>query len=149
MPHYRTIIASSLQPEAAFAELADFSSSERWDPGVTSARRLDDGPLGVGSRFEVISHFAGRDVPLVYELVEFEPDRRLVLRAESDTLVGLDTITFEPSDGGSSVTYDADLRLKGFLRLLDPVLGIAFRRIGDRARDGLRQTLRPESNRAT
>lgn len=149
MAHYRTTIASSLPPEEAFAELADFSSSERWDPGVTSAERLDDGALGVGSSFEVISHFAGRDVPLVYEIVEFVPDRRIVLRAENRTIVSLDTITFEPSGSTTSVTYDADLRLRGFLRVFDPLLGLAFSRIGDRARDGLRRTLRAEPDRSS
>jgi uncharacterized protein YndB with AHSA1/START domain len=149
MAHYRTTIESSLPPEEAFAELADFSSSERWDPGVTSARRLDDGALGVGSTFEVISRFAGRDVPLVYEIVEFEPHRRLVLRAESRTVISLDTITFEPTAAGTSVTYDADLRLRGLLRVLDPLLGVAFTRIGDRARDGLRETLRAQPDRSS
>lgn len=149
MAHYRTTIESSLPPEEAFAELADFSSSERWDPGVTSARRLDDGAVGVGSTFEVISRFAGRDVPLVYEIVELEPHRRLVLRAESRTVVSLDTITFEPAAAGTSVTYDADLRLRGLVRVVDPLLGLAFNRIGDRARDGLRETLRAQPDRSS
>jgi hypothetical protein len=39
------------------------------------------------------------------------------------------------------VRYDADLRLKGPLRLADPLLRVAFSRIGDRARDGLRRAL--------
>ena len=40
------------------------------------------------------------------------------------------------------MTYDADLRLKGPLgRLMDPLLGLAFRRIGDRAAVGLGNAL--------
>jgi hypothetical protein len=42
---------------------------------------------------------------------------------------------------GTRVTYDADLSLKGPLRLADPLLALAFRRVGDRARDGLRARL--------
>ena len=38
-------------------------------------------------------------------------------------------------------SYDADLRLKGVLRLADPLLGLAFGRIGDRAAEGLRAYL--------
>ena len=38
------------------------------------------------------------------------------------------------------MTYDADLTLKGPLGL-DPLLKLAFNRIGDRAVDGLRGTL--------
>jgi hypothetical protein len=36
---------------------------------------------------------------------------------------------------------DADLRLKGALRLGDPLLGLAFNRVGDRALAGLRAVL--------
>jgi len=46
-----------------------------------------------------------------------------------------------PTDVGSVVTYDADLRVRGLFRLADPLLALAFRRIGDRARDGLVRAL--------
>ena len=46
-------------------------------------------------------------------------------------------------DGGTAVTYTADLRLRGPLRLFDPVLQVLFNRIGDNARDGLAARLRP------
>ena len=80
-------------------------------------------------------------MPLEYVIVELDAPSTVVLRAESSTVVSLDTITFEASATGSVVTYDADLRLKGVLRLFDPLLAVAFRRIGDNARDGLRTVL--------
>ena len=53
-----------------------------------------------------------------------------------------DEIRVVPVGAGTSVTYDADLRLKGPLgRLMDPLLGLAFRRIGDRAAVGLGKAL--------
>jgi hypothetical protein len=110
------------------------------------ARRLDAGALGVGSRFHVVARVAGRDVPLEYRIIEFDPPNTVALRAESATVVSLDTITFAPSPSGTAVTYDAELGLKGLLRFLDPLLAIAFRRIGDRARDGLRHALQPPAN---
>jgi hypothetical protein len=39
------------------------------------------------------------------------------------------------------VTYDAELQLKSVLKVADPLLGLAFRRIGDRAAVGLRRVL--------
>ena len=42
---------------------------------------------------------------------------------------------------GTRVTYDADLALKGPLRIADPLLGLAFDRVGDRALEGLRERL--------
>ena len=42
------------------------------------------------------------------------------------------------ADGtGAVVTYEAELTLNGVLRFADPLLGLAFGRIGGRAADGL------------
>jgi len=43
--------------------------------------------------------------------------------------------------GGTLVTYDADLGLKGAAKLAELPMRLAFRRIGDAARDGLRNRL--------
>ena len=39
------------------------------------------------------------------------------------------------------VTYDAELTLNGLLRIFDPVLGLGFKRIGDKAATGLIRAL--------
>ena len=65
-----------------------------------------------------------------------------MLRAETPTVVSEDTITVSALPGsGAQVTYDARLRLRGALRVADPVLGLLFRRVGDRAKAGLAATL--------
>lgn len=141
MAHYRTTIASTLPPADALAYLANFTSAAAWDPSVVEARRLDDGPVAVGSRFLIVSRANGRDVPLEYEIVALD-DARVVLRAESERLTGVDEITVEPAGDGSAVTYDADLALNGAARLLDPLLSLVFRRMAGRAAAGLRTALR-------
>ena len=56
-------------------------------------------------------------------------------------LTSLDTITVVGDGSGSVVTYDAELTLNGPLRLADPLLGLSFKRIGDRAAAGLIRAL--------
>jgi len=142
MARYVTTIDSPRAPEECFAQLSDFSTAEQWDPGVVSARRTDHGELKVGSRFDLVAGFLGREVPLTYEITELEPPQRVVLRGENATVVSLDTITVEPGPGGGSrVTYDADLVLKGPLRVFDLGLRLVFGRIGDKAAAGLREYL--------
>jgi hypothetical protein len=81
---------------------------------------------------------------LRYRTTEWDPPRRLVLSAESRLLRSVDAIRVEPREGGSLVTYDARLTLKGIARFLDPALGILFRRIADRAVPGLQRALHAE-----
>jgi carbon monoxide dehydrogenase subunit G len=141
MAHYRTSIETQRTPESSFNYLSDFSTSAQWDPGVVEAQRLSDGPISVGSKFRIVTAFLGRKLSLEYEITTFEPSTRVVFEAHSKTFTSHDEITFTPSDTGTIVEYEADLQLLGLARLGEPFLQLAFRRIGDHARDGLQREL--------
>jgi len=141
MARYTASVESPRLLEDVFAYLSDFSSTEEWDPGVVRAERIGEDPIGVGTRFHLVASFLGRENELTYEVVEYTPPRSVTLRGENATVVSLDRITFEPLDEGTRVTYDAELTLKGPLRLADPLLGLAFGRVGGRALAGLRRTI--------
>jgi hypothetical protein len=143
MARYVTRIESRLSPDDAFAYLADFANARSWDPSVSAATRTSAGPVALGSTFHLVSHFAGRDVPLDYTIVAYEPAQRVVLEARTPGFVSRDTITFEPAGTGSVVDYDALLELAGVRRLFDPVLQRLFNGIGRRATAGLQAALNP------
>jgi hypothetical protein len=138
MARYVATVPSSRSADETFAYLAEFSNAQEWDPGVVRGARLDDGPLGVGSRFEITVRGL-RESTLVYEVTAYDATaRRVVLRGTNALVVSLDEITVAP-DG--AVTYDADLRFRGPLRVLEPMLRLSFKAIGDKAAAGLRATL--------
>ena len=141
MARYRASVDTQREGENVFAYLSDFSSAAEWDPGVVEAQRLDAGPIGVGAEFRLVARFLGRTTPLTYRIVEYNPPHAVTFLGENATVISRDRITFEPTDVGTRITYDADLRLKGPLRIADGLLGLAFSRVGDRALAGLRRTL--------
>jgi carbon monoxide dehydrogenase subunit G len=142
MARYTTTVRTSWKPEEAFEYLAEFSHAAEWDPGIESGRNLSPDPLTVGARFEIQVSMMGRTTEMVYETIELDQPRKVVLRSETGALVSVDTLSFDPAPGGgTAVTYDADLTMKGPLRLLDPLLGLGFNRIADKARDGLAERL--------
>ena len=142
MARYVASVDTDWPREEAFEYLADFASISEWDPSVTGARRLTDDPLSVGARFEVDFTMLGRELPLTYETKEIEAPLRVTLRAETPTAVSVDTMTFDLKPGGGTiVTYDADVGLRGPLRAFELPFRLLFRRLGDRARDGLRRRL--------
>jgi len=147
MARYHATVETRQNAADAFAYLADFSSTAQWDPGVVEAERLTEGPITIGATFRVVTLFLGRRIPLDYEVTALEPGRRVVLRADNGTIRSTDEITVCAADAGSVVNYDADLRLLGALRFADPLLRLAFRRIGDRARAGLARELDRELDR--
>ncbi len=130
-------VSSPLGAEAVFKRVSDFSTTQKWDPGVVEAEKLTSGGVDIGSRFRVVARFMGRNSELVYEVTEFEPGRRVVLRGENATVLSVDEIIVESEANGSRVIYSADLTLKGPLKLADPLLGLAFDGIAKKALAGL------------
>lgn len=109
---------------------------------MVEGENLTGQPLGQGSHFRLVSRFAGRRIPLEYRITAFERPGRVVFQADQAAVRSTDEIRFDAIGDGASVTYEADLQLKGPLgKLLDPFLGLAFRRIGDRAAAGLQEAL--------
>ena len=141
MARYVTEIESALPQGEAFAYMADFANARLWDPSVSEARRVGKAPVGLGSKFDLVARFGGRDVPLRYEIVEFDAPRRVVLEAKRAGFVSRDTITVEPTGNGSVVHYDATLTFGGVGRLFDPIMQRIFSRVGARATLGIQTAM--------
>jgi uncharacterized protein YndB with AHSA1/START domain len=143
MARYSATVISKLPAEAVYDYLADFRSAAEWDPSVSQATLVSaDDPIRVGARFRVTTKTRLSEVVLEYETIELARPHAIVLRGENESMISLDTISIvDRPQGGSAVTYTADIELKGVRRIADPLLALAFRRLGDRARDGLETKL--------
>ena len=142
-------LETKLPIEAAFAFIADFANAEAWDPGVASSERLDDRPVGLGSRYRLGVRMGGRVAPMEYRITTFEAPTRVVLTGEGSIVHAVDEIRFaRTAGGGTAIDYRADIHLRGWLRLLAPFAGGAFARIARDARDGMQRALEERSQRA-
>jgi hypothetical protein len=142
MARYRTTVTVPTTREETFDYLARFDTTDEWDPGVAEARMITAPPVATGSRFEVVARVVGRRVPLEYEIIEIDRPGRVVLRAQNGAVTSLDTISVgQGARGETRVTYDAVLQTRGPARLFEPLVALAFRRIGDAATAGLVRTL--------
>jgi carbon monoxide dehydrogenase subunit G len=130
-------------PSTAFGYVADFTNTRDWDPQIDAARRLDVGPIGLGSSFEVALRLGSgaRRIPLTYTITTFEPDARVVLETEGSWYRGRDDVRIRASADGSELQWDATFALRGPLRLIDPLMGLGFRRTAAKAVAGLRGAL--------
>jgi hypothetical protein len=140
MARYITSVATSLSQAEAFAYMSDVTRFVEWDPGVKRAVRVVGDATGVGTAYDLTVQAGGTTV-MRYEVVEYEPPQRILLVARTLFVTSLDEVRVAPSGSGAIVTYDAKLTLNGPLGLLDPLLRLAFRPIGDRAAAGLRREL--------
>jgi dehydrogenase/reductase SDR family member 12 len=141
MARYAATVTSSRPAADTFSYLATFTNTADWDPGVISAEQLDGGPVRPGTRFRLAVPFLGQRLQLTYRVVTLVPGREIVLAASSRVLRATDRIVVEPAGDAATVSYQADVRLRGPLALLDALLRPGFRAVGQRAAAGLTHVL--------
>lgn len=145
MPTIERTITTTASPEAVWAYLSDFTTTNEWDPGTVETRRIS-GSGGVGSEYHNTSKFLGRETELVYTTKELEPARLIRLEGNNKTVRATDTMTLTamPS-GGTRVVYNAKFDFKGVVGkvapILSPVLAPAFKKLGDEAEVAMKRAL--------
>ncbi len=141
MTRLHETIQTTLPMAETFALIADFANAQRWDPGVATSERLDPGPVGPGARYRLGVRMRGRVAPMEYRITTFEPSRRVVLTGSGSINSAVDEIRFEPASDGTRIDYTADIHLGGWMRLVEPLAGGAFRKIARDALDGMKRFL--------
>ena len=142
MARYTGTVTSPHPAAEIWSYLADLRSIGEWNPSVEGVRLTAGEPRTIGARYELEVSFLRSSLALPYVTVEVEPPNRVVFAAETDSVTVRDEARIRPlADGGSSVVWDAELRLKGARRLFDPLLRLAFNRLGGRAKRGLGKRL--------
>ena len=142
MPVITETVETDLPVEAAFEYVANFENVVEWDPGVTAARKVTDGEAGVGTEFDLVILYGSSPLSMTYRITEWDPPRRVVLEGDGSRSFAVDRISFLPTVNGTSIEYQADIRLKGVYRAAEPFLGRLFRSVGDGARAGMESRLR-------
>lgn len=125
----------------AFAYGADFSNIGDWDPGVVASTKITEGPVGVGTRYELEVKFGSGTIPMVYEISTYEPPTRVILVGTSTKLHAVDEIRFTGDGTATRIDYTADLTFLSFFKYLVPLMRPALRKVGARALDGLAKAL--------
>jgi len=134
-------IVVSLPAADSFAYIAEFENTAEWDPGIAESRKLTDGPVRVGSQFDVVAVFRGKRQRFRYTVTELEDGRRIVLEGDGDKAASVDEITVERTGEGARISYTAEVRLKGIRRVAEPLLKPMLAKTGNEALAGLEQKL--------
>ena len=133
----RTINVAIARDEA-FRRVADFGRASEWDPGLASSSQETPGDPGLGTSFAIVAEFRGKPTPMTYVITAWDPPSRLVITGTGEKAKALDTITFtDAADGGTTITYSAELGLTGVLRFAEPFLNKTFATMADKAVLGL------------
>ncbi|GAA5108251.1 SRPBCC family protein [Alloalcanivorax gelatiniphagus] len=148
MPHIERTITVPGRAEDVFAYLADFTTTEEWDP-PTRTTELVAGEGGAGTRYRNVSKFLGKETETIYTVIIHDAPRRLELAGDASSMRLHDTITVEQQGGDVQVTYRAEFHPVGAAKLATPLLPPALKVLGDTAAKQMDTCLRrlPDAGR--
>jgi hypothetical protein len=141
MVHIEGEIVINRPVEEVFDFVADERNEPRYNTQMRRAEQLTEGPIGVGSRFRAEMLSMGRPVEMVIEFTGYERPRRLM---SSTHMPAMDThggLTFDPVADGTRMRWSWELRTRGVLRLMGPMLARMGRNQELRIWTGLKRLL--------
>jgi len=111
-----------------FACVSDQTNAPGWQRGLLDVRRTTAGPIGVGTRHDVVREFMGRRLTMSNEYTRYEPNT-LVAFELSGTVPGQASYIVEPAGMDSArLIARIEMRPAGILRLAEPLMAAGLRR---------------------
>jgi uncharacterized membrane protein len=112
---------------AAYA--ADPDNAPRWYVNIRSVEWVTPPPLRVGSRLAFVARFLGRRLAYTYEVVEFAPAERFVMRTAEGPFPMETTYAWESAGEGSTrMSLRNRGEPSGFSKLVAPLMEAAMAR---------------------
>lgn len=133
------VINRPLAVVAAFA--AEPENAPRWYVNIKSVEWRTAPPAKLGSKIAFVAHFLGRRMAYTYEIVEWKPGERLVMRTAEGPFPMETTYTWEPAAGGTRMKLRNAGSPEGFSALVAPFMSMAMRRANRQDLTRLKQLL--------
>jgi Polyketide cyclase / dehydrase and lipid transport len=135
------VIARPRSEVAAFA--ADPDNVTRWYRNIESVEWRSPPPLSVGTRLGFVARFLGRRLAYTYEVREFVPAERLVMRTDEGPFPMETTYTWADASppGGTRMTLRNRGTPSGFAKIGARPMAAAMRRANRKDLERLRDVL--------
>jgi uncharacterized membrane protein len=112
---------------AAYA--ADPAHATSWYKNIKSVEHKTPPPLAIGSKIAFVARFLGRPLAYTYEITDYTPGERLVMRTAQGPFPMETTYTWaDAPDGGTTMTLRNRGEPAGFSRVMAPMMATAVRR---------------------
>ena len=108
-----------------FSVITDGEHWASWNPTVRASRRIDDGPIGEGTRFEWELRGVGK---VIQELQEFDPPRQVRILSHAKQTSGGHRFRLTAQGKSTRIDHELEVRPKGAFVLFAPMIGMVGRK---------------------
>ena len=108
--------------QEVFAYMGNPENNKNWQSHCLGSVITSEGPTGVGTTFTDEVRFLGRRIKQIFEITEYDPNRRFSTRSISGLMGVKGTYTFESVEGGTKVSVVGGAEPSGFFNLIKPII---------------------------
>ncbi len=114
--------------QVVFDAVADQRYEPSYNPHMTEATKVTDGPIGVGTQFGATVMTRGTPHPVTTEYTGFERPHRIHSRSVMAGATVDGHVQCDPTPAGTRFSWDWAVTLTGPARLAGPLVGVIGRR---------------------
>jgi ligand-binding SRPBCC domain-containing protein len=111
--------------QEVFATVTTVTNFPQWNPTTKSARKLTDGEVGNGTKFEMSIRGFGKQ-ELVLE--EYERNKQVRLIPISSMIHGGHRFIFMAEGDKTRIDHELEMKPKGLFKLFGPLMGVMARK---------------------
>ena len=117
-------------PGDVFEYVVNIPNFTAWQEATEEAVQTSEGPLGVGSTFQIkMKILPIWSATISGRVTEYAtPNKMAIETGERSPFSATGSYSFDPIEGGTRVTFDSTLRMRGWLKLIEPLVGTSFRK---------------------
>ena len=125
-PHMKVRATTTIDKPVSdvFPLMADNRNEPRWNSNLSDSELLTAEPIGVGSRFRAV--YQGQECMAV--IAEHEPDRVVTFEVDAKRMDITGRMSFSPAGSGTRLDGEFDLRPKGVMKVMLPLVAPLVRR---------------------
>jgi len=106
---FESSIEIGASAEKVWALIDKLEEWPQWMPSIKKIERVSQGPLAVGSQLSVTAKVSGLTVTLLMTIIEFVPERTVVMQGKALGTNLTRFYTLEPVNGKTRVTIGGDV----------------------------------------
>jgi uncharacterized protein YndB with AHSA1/START domain len=107
--------------DVVFQTVVDVANFPKWNPTTPSARKLSNGEIGNGTRFELEIRPFGK---VQHELREFDRNRQVRLVPSFKLLSGGHRFIFTAEGAKTRIDHELEMTPKGVFKIFIPLMGM-------------------------
>jgi uncharacterized protein YndB with AHSA1/START domain len=127
-----TEITIDAPPERVAAFASEPENAPRWYANIQSVEWKTEPPLRVGAQIAFVAQFLGKRMAYTYEIVEWIPSERLVMRTAEGPFPMETTYAWATEGQGTRMTLRNAGQPSGFAAITAPLMVAAMRKANEK-----------------